>query len=623
MMRKVLLLVLTALTWSSACPVHIFAADRTDSDLADGTYFIKDPDGRFWMRGEPYGSAVQLFGWGLPVVVKTANGATTLRFGDTNDWDIFDDGQGLYADKVNPDNRTWKATHSGDGFILQNSVTGRYVQAEGDRVLSAEKAADATRFTLVSPAVHLQAMAEAVSQQAAWEASAQSATATPVISGSAPATTAEKYQGGQWDVRTVYSGKVNITVPGLYRLTMQAFYRMTDNATSFAMHTSNTDCPPVYVFFGDAKVPIASVHSEANTSTENCYKASDGKYYPDGQTSALNGFKEGHYVNTVWANIDEPGEYAYGIQYIGWAGDHQEWTCYTTESVTLTRYSFSQSEDFVQAGVHYYLGTYTTPPTIELTDDVPVADLTQATMAGATVRFTNPNGLIFAKSGQVSAGQNVVVDGTCNRLVLADGHPFQSPRTFTATTATYTLSAVAGGRYATLLLPYRVTSLPGKAYVLDRDINLLSGTLRGTEVTSIEANSPVLVTAAGNYGATGVGVAVVTPGSVYSNGELTGTYTAGSTVPDGSYVLQVHGNEVAFYLVNGYSPAFSPFRAYIRQQPSASNVFRPVFDGDATGLREVDGTADGHALFNLSGQRVAVPTRGIYVIDGKKVVIHP
>ena len=177
--------------------------------------------------------------------------------------------------------------------------------------------------------------------------------------------------------------------------------------------------------------------------------------------------------------------------------------------------------------------------------------------------------------------------------------------------------------YATLLLPYRVTSLPGKAYVLDRDINLLSGTLRGTEVTSIEANSPVLVTAAGNYGATGVGVAVVTPGSVYSNGELTGTYTAGSTVPDGSYVLQVHGNEVAFYLVNGYSPAFSPFRAYIRQQPSASNVFRPVFDGDATGLREVDGTADGHALFNLSGQRVAVPTRGIYVIDGKKVVIHP
>ena len=638
MMRKTLLLLLATLTLMAVNPACAFAVDRSDSDIADGTYFIKTADGRFWTRGEPYGSAVQLFDWGLPVVVTTVNGAATLRFGDTHDWTIFDDNAALYADVANHANSTWRVTKSGSGYLFQNHTTGRYAKAGGDRVLSTDNAAEATLFTLASAAEHQQAMAAVADAQAATvataagidattvaglEAAALTATAIPVISGTTAATTAEKYEGGQWDSRTIYSGKVSITTPGLYRFTMQAFYRMTDQTTTLAMHQNGTDCPPAYVFFGNSRTPIAPLHGESNSSNEGCWEGSDGKFYPNWQSSALTGFQEGHYVNTVWTYIAEPGDYDYGIQYIGWAGSHAEWTCYTTESISLTRYLFTSCEDYVQAGIHYYIGSYTTPPAIELTDDVPVADLTQATMSGATVSFTNPNGLVFAKSGQVSTTQNVVVNGTCDRLVLTDGHPFHNPTAFTAKTATYTLTALAGGRYATLLLPYKVTSLPGTAYVLNRGVDLLSGTLRGSEVTTMDANSPVLVTAAGNYGATNVSVAVATPGSVYTNGELTGTYTAGTTVPSGSYVLQVHGNDVAFYLVNGYSPAFSPFRAYIRQQQSASNVFRPVFDGETTGLRIADDSQTAaEPVFNLSGQQVAVPSKGIYVVNGKKVIIH-
>lgn len=610
--------------------------------IFDGTYFFKDDNDKFWLRGEPYGSAVQVYDWGMPVNITTdALGATTLHFADASDWKIFSDGTGIYADNASHANSTWSIIKSGTKYIFKNAVNNHFMKVDGTRILSTVTEEEATAFTLVTPAEHQAVLTAYVNAQASAAATAASLSAstpaelqtaangiyaTTIIEGSTAATTAEKWQGGQWDSRTIYSNTINVTTPGLYKFTIQAFYRMTDNVTTYALHTAQADCPPVYVFFGDAKTPIKSVMDESRATAyegNNCDYANGVNHYPNQQASSLVAFKEGKYTNTVWVYIAEAGDYSYGIQYLGWAGSHSEWTCYTTESISLTYY-YTGSLDYVKDGIHYYKGAFDTAPAIELTDAVPVADVTDATFSGtSSVTFTNPNGLVFAKAAsQVNNTTNVVVNGACTTLVLADGHPFVNPTAFTATNASYTLSALAGGSFATLVVPF-AAALPsgGAAYTLDQGVDLIDGNIRGTSVSSIAANSPVLVTNAGDYTATNAAIPAIASGATYTNGELVGTYSA-IDAPVNSYVLQNHSERVAFYLVGSTQPTVNSFRAYIKPQASNVKAISVMFDED--GIQTMDNgqwTMDNAEIFNLSGQRLSKPQRGVNIINGKKVVV--
>ena len=263
-----------------------------------------------------------------------------------------------------------------------------------------------------------------------------------------------------------------------------------------------------------------------------------------------------------------------------------------------------------------------------LSEDVAVLDLTKATsLASAEIpTSSNPNLLILATSGQVSNATNVVVDGTCASLRLEKGHPFVNPAAFTATNAAYTLSAeeLAGGSFATLMLPFRVTSLPGQAFVLDQGVDLMGGTMQGTATGTIEANKPVLVTGAGTYSGSGVEVPAVASGATFSNGELTGTYTA-TAAPASSYVLQNHtaGEGVAFYLVGTTRPTVNPFRAYIKAQSNNVKALRVLFDEDGISAPAIPGTDAAEAgIYSLSGQRLhSLPRKGVCLVNGKKLII--
>lgn len=283
-------------------------------------------------------------------------------------------------------------------------------------------------------------------------------------------------------------------------------------------------------------------------------------------------------------------------------------------------YYIGRNADFVTGGVHKFVGIYPVAPSLELTVEVPVANMTAATFSSGTssVTFTNPNGLVFASSnGQVSStAKNVVVNGTCASLQLEKGHPFVNPTEFTATNAKYTLAAgeLAGGQFATLMIPFAATTLAGTAYTLDQGVNLFDGNIYGTSTSTISANSPVLVTASGNYIGSSVTVPAVASGATYTNGELVGTYTA-TTAPAGSYVLQNHtsGEGVAFYIVGNTKPTVSPFRAYIRTQSSNAKAIRVHFDNGADAIEAVsaDMVAEGATYFTIDGRQLSAPQRGI------------
>ncbi len=104
---------------------------------------------------------------------------------------------------------------------------------------------------------------------------------------------------------------------------------------------------------------------------------------------------------------------------------------------------------------------------------------------------------------------------------------------------------------------------------------------------------------------------------------LKSTFTEGSYVPVGAYVMQNNGSDNMFHIVNSTSFTFVPYRAYL-QLPEEMTASTLKFDfGEATGIENVTtGThkADG-AVYDLSGRRVLQPRSGFYIKNGKKYII--
>ena len=144
----------------------------------------------------------------------------------------------------------------------------------------------------------------------------------------------------------------------------------------------------------------------------------------------------------------------------------------------------------------------------------------------------------------------------------------------------------------------------------------------GTKVETIAANQPVLLKNQGTL------VLTAKEGTLaYSDapaeGVLRGVYSP-TPAPVGSYVLQKQGNEVAFFHVEGTQPTVGAFRAYLETTGNA-RMLTISFDDELTsigGATQLKQKAESSKqLFDLQGRRVANPQRGLYIVNGKKVVI--
>lgn len=72
----------------------------------------------------------------------------------------------------------------------------------------------------------------------------------------------------------------------------------------------------------------------------------------------------------------------------------------------------------------------------------------------------------------------------------------------------------------------------------------------------------------------------------------------------------------------GANASIKGFRAYMTlpENTDASSL-KMMFDGDATGIYVIENnTKNNDAIYNINGQRVSNATKGIYIINGKKVI---
>lgn len=98
--------------------------------------------------------------------------------------------------------------------------------------------------------------------------------------------------------------------------------------------------------------------------------------------------------------------------------------------------------------------------------------------------------------------------------------------------------------------------------------------------------------------------------------------TAATEANTTNYVLSVQNDKVVFASIGTNSATVPAGRAYLTLTSAAAPWFS-LDGGDATSINEVRGNMDDvrDVFYDLSGRRVENPTKGVYIVKGRKVVI--
>lgn len=148
-------------------------------------------------------------------------------------------------------------------------------------------------------------------------------------------------------------------------------------------------------------------------------------------------------------------------------------------------------------------------------------------------------------------------------------------------------------------------------------------------VNQVPVGTPILVRSTADFGEETfrtVTVPVISSADAINENALvagTGTAIAAEEGQYYNYVLSKNENNVVgFYLANGTS-VVPTTKAYLKVPKTGfANTFIAFYDGGVTSINSIDNLIiDDMAIYDLQGRRVHNPQRGIYIVNGKKVVI--
>ena len=188
--------------------------------------------------------------------------------------------------------------------------------------------------------------------------------------------------------------------------------------------------------------------------------------------------------------------------------------------------------------------------------------------------------------------------------------------------ASESVTVTAAG-YATYVSAYNLdfTSTSIKAY----EAKVSAGKVVLTPINKVQAGTGVVLYKEG--GAT-EDIPVCADYDAASNNELVAGTGAAVATTDGSYTNYILNNvsgSIGFYKANAQTVASN--RAYLHTLTANISGGAPLYmffnDSETTGINAVKGAefkVNGE-YYNLAGQRVAQPTKGLYIVNGRKVVI--
>lgn len=394
--------------------------------VLDGFYFLRTSAGKYVARGGDYNSRAVVDEFGLPLSVATdASGITQFTYVD-NGGKLFLNGQGnAYTDNSTDPNWIFEATEGGyyivhaDGTYANNKLN----VWSGDNKSLFATGTEGTVFVIEPVSEHNTYMEALKDAQAAAAAAAlgneeittKAALATWLDANYAatPVTVAEvafteKWNGAasaEWGAgKDMYTATVNDLPEGLYKLTVNAYYRMNGRADAAEGARAN-----VYLFGNDVKTQLYSVHDFPASEpwvSGNDQQDSYG-YYPNNPTGGAAALSAGNYLNELYVYVSD-GTLTYGIHQPS-RFSNEQW--FGFQNFTLTRYDAPVSIT-IKAGRQYTAFSYDKP--LDFTNSELTAEIvTSATGTTQTVTKVPANTGIIVGLAQATTEAKTISVPVC------------------------------------------------------------------------------------------------------------------------------------------------------------------------------------------------------------------
>jgi hypothetical protein len=180
-----------------------------------------------------------------------------------------------------------------------------------------------------------------------------------------------------------------------------------------------------------------------------------------------------------------------------------------------------------------------------------------------------------------------------------------------------TMHEVSGAYYATIKLPVAVEIPSGlSAYSAVADGTTLTLT-KVVENGVLAANTPVILYSESDVES--LTISNKTGTSPAGTNELSGTIDAASVTANANYVLSSGSEGVGFYKYN--NTVMPGFKAYLSAD-AKSNVkaFTFSFEDAEDAIRAIESENSGLEIYDISGRRVQKAQKGLYIVNGKKVM---
>ena len=141
-----------------------------------------------------------------------------------------------------------------------------------------------------------------------------------------------------------------------------------------------------------------------------------------------------------------------------------------------------------------------------------------------------------------------------------------------------------------------------------------------TSIAKVPSSTGIVVNAAaaGTYN-----IPVLTGDADATTGNLLKANLTAQTLSADYYTLAVDGSNNPIFKKSSGSGTFAAGKAYLDLNGASAPQLSIVFGGETTGIDNAVKREEikDKSFFNLAGQRVAQPSKGLYIVNGKKVVL--
>ena len=237
--------------------------------------------------------------------------------------------------------------------------------------------------------------------------------------------------------------------------------------------------------------------------------------------------------------------------------------------------------------------------------------------------LTDLSGIVIATSpAQVAPVTQNSIPGVV--YVLDESQAFTSPATDIANATVRLKRTLNKDYWNTFVVPFDIPNMNASIFeYTGSDGN----TMHFTATTSIEAGTPYLIKPKeGNIIDQTYSDVTLTAQSAksvdYGDYKFVATYSPVTLATDKTELFLTTDGKLA-YPASASEATMKGMRAYF-QVPASANVALFVDgEGTITGIEEIDNsqlTIDN--VYNLNGQRVTQPRKGLFIVNGKKLIIH-